>query len=73
MAEMTRPHVQTAARERHHLAGLDMQPLAEQIGQSPGPFGADVIRFERRTSLSVNAEQSVGPDRNLWAMFTMTR
>lgn len=46
-----------------------VHPLAD------GPDGLKVLRhsFEHRTSLPMNAEQSGGPDRNAWAMFTMTR
>jgi hypothetical protein len=32
-----------------------------------------VVRYEHRTSLLMDIGQSDGPDRNLWAMFIMTR
>jgi hypothetical protein len=32
-----------------------------------------VIRHEQQTSLQMDTEQSVRPDRNRWAMFTMAR
>ncbi len=48
-------------------------PPASTASSSTSSTGCRVIRYEHRTSLQTDTEQSDGPDRNRWAMFTMTR